>query len=193
MPVIAIDVAILLPSDTRAIVERVNAQLAAAPGDGFRFDATHHPHLTLGQHFVDTGRLAEVGASVATAVSGLPPQRLHVTGARGGRTAQVLVVSPTPALQRLHERLMNSLAPYEVPGTAEAFQQENAPPREADVAWVSRFRADSSFARFDPHITVGIGPGPVSVDPFRFIAREIDICRLGRFCTCRDRLAGWTL
>ena len=193
MPAIAIDVAVLLPPATRTIVERVNARFDVAAGNGFRFDATHHPHVTLGQHFVNTHQLTEMCGRVATVLSAMPPLDLRVTGARGGRTAQVLVVAPTPALQRLHEQLMDTLASYEVTGDAAAFQQDHDPPRDADIAWVTRFRADSSFARFDPHITVGIGPDPVTGDPFTFTARTIAVCRLGRFCTCRDQLAHWTL
>ena len=193
MPAIAIDVAVLLPTHTRAVVARLNARVDIAVGDGFRFDATHHPHVTLGQHFVNTNRITAVHARVATVLSGLPPLDLGVTGARRGRTSQALVVAPTPALQRVHERLMDALAPYEVLGGAAAFQHDDAPPRETDVAWVTRFRTDSSYARFDPHITVGIGPDPITVDPFTFTTREIAVCRLGRWCTCRDQLAHWTL
>ena len=192
MPAIAIDLAVLLSTDTRGVIERVNACFDDTTGHGFRFDATHHPHVTLSQHFVEADRLAEVCARVATVLSELPPLDLSVTGARGGRAAQVLVVAPTPALQRLHEQLMDTLASYEIPGDAAAFQQDD-PPRDADVAWVTRFRAHSSFARFDPHITVGIGPDPVTTDPFTFTARTIAVCHLGRFCTCRDRLVTWTL
>ena len=193
MPAIAIDVAILLPTDIRAIVRRLNARFDVSAGDGFRFDATHHPHVTLGQHFVNADQLSEVCARVTILLSGLPPLDLRVTGGRVGRTAQVLVVAPTPSLQRLHERLMDVLAPHEVTGGAAAFEQDDAPPRDADVTWVTRFRADSSHARFDPHITVGVGPDPVTIEPFSFTAREIAVCRLGRFCTCRDHLAHWTL
>ena len=193
MPAIAIDVAVLLPIDARAVAERVNARFDIAAGNGFRFDATHHPHVTLGQHYVSTDQLTEVRAAVDAIASAGPPLDLRVTGVRGGRTAQVLVVAPTPALQRLHEQLMDALAPHEVPGGAAAFQQDDDPPRDTDVAWVTRFRPDSSYSQFDPHITVGIGSDPVTIDPFTFAAREIAVCRLGRFCTCRDLLAHWTL
>ena len=193
MPTIAINLAVLLPTDIRAVVERVHARFDGAAGNGIRFDATHHPHVTLTQHFISADRLTDVCARASTVLSGLRPLDLRVTGTRGGRTAQVLVVAPTPALQRLHEQLMDTLATYELPGDADAFQQDDYPPRDADVAWVTRFRTDSSVARFDPHITVGIGPDPVTTDPFTFTARTIAVCRLGRFCTCRDELAHWTL
>ena len=193
MPAIAIDVAVLLPTDTRVALERLNAPFDVVGGSGVRFDATHHPHITLSQHFVNADRLTEVCARITTILSGLPPLDVRVTGTRRGRTAQVLVVAPGPPLRRLHEQLMDALAPREVPGGAAAFQQDDAPPRDADVTWVARFRAASSYARFDPHITVGIGPDPITVDPFTFVARAIAVCHLGRFCTCRDQLADWTL
>jgi hypothetical protein len=140
-----------------------------------------------------TQQLDAVCDQVTPVLSGLAPQELRVTGVRQGRTAQTIVVAPTAALQQLHEQLMDTLAPHEIPGSAAAFQQEDTPPRDADVAWVSRFRADASYARFDPHITVGIGPATLTVESFTFTAHEIAVCRLGRFCTCRDQLALWTL
>ena len=72
MPAIAIDVAVLLPTDARVAVERVNAPFDVVAGSGFRFDATHHPHITLGQHFVDADRLTEVCARITTVLSGCP-------------------------------------------------------------------------------------------------------------------------
>ena len=126
---------------------------------------------------------------VALAATAAPP----LAGARGGRTAQVLAVDPAPMLRRLHERVMDTLAAYEVAGDAAGFFGDDEPPRDGDVAWVRRFRAESSHARFDPHITVGIGQTPVDCAPFTFVAGEIAVCHLGRFCTCRDRLARWAL
>lgn len=190
---VAIDIAMLLPPATRAEVVRLNARFPDAGDNGFRFDATHQPHLTLGQHFIDATRLDAVCATVETALSKHIPLTLQVTGARSGRTAQVLTVSPTSALQALHEHLLDALEPFEVFGTVGSFQSDDHPPRTADVAWVTQFRLDSSYARFDPHITVGIGSVPVPTTPFEFTGHEIAVFRLGRFCTCRDQLKRWTL
>ena len=190
---IAIDVAILLSGDARAVVERLNAGLAPAPDAGFRFDASHHPHVTLSQHFVRRGRLAEVRRLVGGVVGRFGAFEARVTGARAGRTSQVLTVEPSAPIRRLHEALMDALRDEEVAGDADAFQAEGAPSRPADVAWVEGFRARSSYRRYDPHVTVGIGPQPLSTAPFDFPVEEIALCRLGRFCTCRDRLASWVL
>lgn len=190
---VAIDIAMLLPPATRAEIVRLNARFPNAGDNGFRFDATHHPHLTLGQHFIDATRLDAVCATVETVLSKHIPLTLQVTGTRSGRTAQVLTVSPTSALQALHEHLLDALEPFEVIGTMGSFQSDDHPPRTADVAWVTQFRLDSSYARFAPHITVGIGSVPVPTTPFEFTGHEIAVFRLGRFCTCRDQLKRWTL
>jgi 2'-5' RNA ligase len=193
MSVVAINVAFLLPRGARTVTERVNARFETTAGANLRFDATHHPHLTLAQLFVERDQLDDVAAAVATVISTTRPIDIRVTGARGGRTAQVITVDQTPMLQRLHERVMDTLAAYEVAGHAVGFLGYDEPPRDGDVVWVSRFRDESSYARFDPHITVGISQTPVDCAPFTFVARKIAICHLGRFCTCRDQLAGWTL
>ena len=193
MTPIAIDVAILLPAAARSVLERLNAVCTLSPDRGFRFDATHHPHITLGQRFVDVDGVDALRADLAPILTRQSPLDLLVTGVRTGRTAQAAVVAPTPALQRLHEQVVGVLTRHEVTGIGDAFQVDDHPARDADVRWVTRFRRDSAFGRFDPHITIGIGTEPATVAPWRFTANEVAICRLGRFCTCRDRLARWRL
>ena len=190
---IAIDVAVLLPGAARAVAERLNAGFDHAPDAGFRFDASHHPHITLSQHFVSHERLSEVRERVGGVVVACEPFELHVTGARAGRTAQVLTVERSAPLQQLHEQMMDALRDHEVAGDQAAFQAREPKARPADVAWVAGFRRGSSYARYDPHVTIGIGPRPISTAPFRFPLQEIALCRLGRFCTCRDRLSIWRL
>ncbi len=190
---VAIDVAILLTGAARDVPQRLNARFPGEPMDGFRFDHTHHAHVTLGQHFVDLPQLDAVYRVVAAILSDHAPLTLRVTGAHAGRTAQALAIAPAPALQQLHERVLDALEPFEVPGDATAFQSDDAPARAADVEWVTRYRHDSGYASFNPHITIGIGPDPITAAPVAFTAREIAVCHLGRFCTCRDVLARWTL
>ena len=193
MPAIAIDIAALLPPDARAVVERANAKLKSKTGGGFLFDATHHPHVTLGQHFVDTDRITDVCDRITAVLSRVTPLILRVTGTSGRSTSQLLVVTATPTLQLVHKELMDALARYEVPGDASAFQMDDIPPRDRDVKWVANFRSDSSYERFAPHITIGIGSKSLMVTPFTFTAGVIAVCHLGPFCTCRDNLARWTL
>jgi 2'-5' RNA ligase len=190
---IAVDVAILLPPAARRQLQRLNAAYPATAGRGFRFDDTHHPHVTLGQHFVDVDGVEAVRADLTPIFARQSPIDLQITGARSGRTSQAAVVDPTPDLQRLHERVLHALESHEVIGTRDAFQVDDHLARDADVRWVTRFRPDSAFDRFDPHITIGIGPAPPALTPWRLTANAVALCRLGRFCTCRNRLADWTL
>ena len=190
---IAVDVAILLPPAARRRLQRLNAVYPATAGRGFRFDDTHHPHVTLGQHFVALDGVEAVRADLTPVFARQSPIDLQITGARSGQTSQSAVVNPTPDLQRLHERVLRALEPHEVTGTHEAFQVDDHSARDADVRWVTRFRQDSAFDRFDPHITIGIGSTPAALAPWHLRANVVALCRLGRFCTCRDRLADWTL
>ncbi|MEE2638548.1 MAG: 2'-5' RNA ligase family protein [Acidobacteriota bacterium] len=191
---LALDVAILLPAEARAVAERLNRRFDSTGGRGFRFDASHHPHITLSQHFVPRERLHDVRARVHEIVPWFKPFQVQVIGTRRGRSAQVLVVTPSVDLQRLHERLMATLEPYEIStGDMDAFQGGEETPRPSDLAWVASFREHSSYRHYAPHITVAIGSDPVTVEPFTFTASEVALCRLGRYCTCRDRLASWPL
>jgi hypothetical protein len=193
MSPIAVDVAILLPPATRRRLQRLNTRCPTTAGRGFRFDDTHHPHVTLGQHFVDLHDVEAVRATLTPVFARHPIIALEITGARNGRTSLAAVINRTPELQHLHEQVLRSLAPYEVSGTSDAFQVDDYPARAADVRWVTRFRQDSAFERYDPHITVGISSAPATLAPWSLTASTVALCRLGRFCTCRNHLADWTL
>ncbi len=194
VPLIAIDVAFLLPEDAHARALAVNARLRAEDCEGFRFDETHLPHITLVQQFVRRARLPEVFAAVESCLGEFSPMTLTVLGIEArGETVQ-FVIAPHPELSRLHERLMEALAPFdEGDGPAEAFADGDEPPRPRDLEWVRHYRAQASGAHYFPHITLGKGRMSESSAPFSFTADRIAVCQLGRFCTCRVILREWRL
>lgn len=191
---LAVDVAILLPDALLQPLLRLNAALLP-PRDGFRFDATHLPHVTLAQQFIPAAQLPEFVLGAEAALHGCAPLRLLPAGLSHGRTASTVRLEPTDALIRLHTRLMDRLRRFEsAPGDATAFLSAGGlPPRDADVEWVRQFRTHAAYERFDPHVTVGIGtlrePGPLPAAD----GARVALCQLGRFCTCRRILAEWTL
>jgi 2'-5' RNA ligase len=191
---IAIDIAFLLPEDAQARALAVNAKLWAESREGFRFDETHLPHITLVQQFVRRAHLPEVFAAVESCLGEFPPMTLTVSGIEArGETVQ-FVIAPHSELSRLHERLMEALAPFdEGDGPAEAFADGDEPPRPRDLEWVRHYRAQASGPRYFPHITLGKGRVTESVAPFSFTADRIAACQLGRFCTCRVILQEWRL
>ncbi|GBC77558.1 hypothetical protein HRbin08_01036 [bacterium HR08] len=191
---VAIDVAFLLPEDAQKRAEAVNAMLWAQGQGGFRFDQTHWPHITLLQQFVRRSRLPEIFAAVESQLGEFSPMTLTVSGIEArGETVQ-FVIAPHPELQRLHERLMDALAPFdEGDGPSEAFADGDEPPRPRDLEWVRNYRAQASGARYFPHITLGKGVVTEPIAPFSFTADRLALCQLGRFCTCRVILREWRL
>ena len=191
---LAIDVAVLLPAGLAEPLLRLNAATAPPPG-GFRFDATHLPHVTLAQQFIGAAQLSAAVDAAAAALRGVTPLRLQPAGFGRGRTASTVRLAPTADITRLHAALMDRLLPLESgAGTAAAFSDAGGEPaRDADVDWVRRFRQRAAYERFDPHVTVGVGPLPPA-DPLPAAdAVRVALCQLGRFCTCRRILAEWRL
>ena len=190
---LAIDVALLLPPAAQDVVTHLNARLTGMP-DGFRFDATHLPHVTLAQQFVPAADLSLVAAEVGAVVASFAPLPLAAERLASSGLTTSLVLGETQPLAALHVRLMDRLAPFDVTaGGAEAFFTGDEPPRSRDVEWVTRFRTAAAYGSFEPHVTLGAGVLEGAAPSIEFEADEVALCRLGRFCTCRRVLASWTL
>ena len=196
----SIDIALLLPEAANARARAANqAMLAAQPLGApatLRLDSTHLPHITLVQLFVQRTNLPSLADRIQLILTSHPPLPLRVTSVGSSTTAAHFAIAPNPALQALHEVLMDAVQPFEEPeGGPEAFYSgEGAalePARDGDIAWVTHFRTRSSYANFSPHITLGIGLPPDFAEPFEFTATRAAACRLGRFCTCRTVLRDW--
>ena len=191
---LAVDVAVLLPDALLQPLLQLNATLVPPP-DGFRFDDTHLPHVSLAQQFIAAARLPDVIRATAAVLHGAGPLRLQPAGWSRGRTASTVRLVPTDPLTRLHAGLMDGLQPFESgPGDETAFFSDAVEPaRGADVEWVRQFRTQAAYGRFDPHVTLGVGR-LTQLDPLCGAdATRAALCQLGRFCTCRDVLAEWSL
>ena len=189
----AIDVALLVPDALGRVLIGLNRSLQPPP-DGFHLDATHLPHLTLAQLFVRAGDLAEITRLVGAVLQYQPPLAVATTQVSRQRVSTTLGITGTDELVALHRRLMDHLETFRTnDGGAEAFWTDGDVPRAADVSWVATFREEAAFHRFDPHITIGVGQLDGEVDRTRFVATEVALCHLGRFCTCRRVLTAWRL
>ena len=191
---LAVDVAILLPDALLQPLLRLNATLLPPPA-GFHFDDTHLPHVSLAQQFIAAARLPDVIRATAAVLRGAGPLRLQPAGWSRGRTASTVRLVPTDPLTRLHADLMDGLQPFESgPGDETAFFSDVVEPaRHADVEWVRQFRTQAAHGRFDPHVTLGVGPVPQLDPPRGGDATRAALCHLGRFCTCRRVQAEWSL
>ena len=188
----AIDIAVLPPSDLSHRAVALSAALPANQFQGLRLDADHPPHITLTQQFVPADSLDALLGHVDRVLSGHEPLHLRVTGGGKGTNSVWMAIERTPALVALHERLQHATEPFEI-GTGDAAAFVDGDARDGDVRWVQRFRRESSFASFTPHITVGHASEPPFVEPMEVIATTIAVCQLGRFCTCRRIIRAWEL
>ena len=196
-PLLALDIAILLPPDASASVELLNKQLSAPP-DGFRFSARHLPHISLVQQFSPTTELTVIEQTIADVISKHPPIALTLASIATSETTSSLTVTPSPVLDTLHRRLMDQLAIFDVGlGDERAFINTDATPTDAarrrDITWVSQFRTEAAYDAFAPHVTLGVGAAKTTIPKTTFTASVIALCILGRFCTCQEVLASWDL
>ena len=193
----AIDIALLLPDSLGRSLTALNRTLRPPP-DGFRFDSTHLPHLTLVQQFARQQDLEAIAGVVGDIVRHQAPLALATTHMSRAHVSSTLGVGLTGALATLHRRLMECLEPFcdetNRNDRQHAFWTDgDEPPRPADIEWVATFREQSALQRFDPHITIGAGALAARVTPTPFVATQLALCQLGRFCTCRRVLQAWTL
>ena len=189
---IAIDLAILPPPRISKAALRLSAGLPEAEFLGLRLDATHLPHITLTQQFVAATELPPIEQTVESVVRLRVALPLRVIGPGRGSRSVWMRIERTVELDALHRDLMDAVAPFEQRGgDGTAFVGVDARPR--DVKWVSGYRASSGYGRYNPHITLGHARQLPQIEPIDFAADTIALCRLGRFCSCRQVLRSWRL
>ncbi len=190
---LAVDVAIIPPSTVQQRLSELNRQTLEPP-EGFRFGPTRVPHLTLAQQLVARDRISELATELGALLRHEHPIDLTATAVSVPRRTASLGIAPSPSLTSLHERIMDLLLPFRTAGDEHAkFFADGETPRAADLKWVKEFRQRSAYASFDPHITLGLGRIEHAMTPFAFVADHVGLYHLGRFCTCRQALASWTL
>ena len=191
-PLIAVDVAVLLPAAVADLAVALAAGLPASDSLGLQLDATHLPHITLTQQFITRTAVADAAGAVERVLRNQPALSLAVVGPGRGSQSVWMQIGLTPELRQLHRALMEALLPFEQPGGG-PLDFAGGDARDRDVTWVSGFRRRSSLHSFTPHITLGHTRELPHVEPVSFVADTVALCHLGRFCTCREVLRSWTL
>jgi hypothetical protein len=192
-PLVAIDV-VLAPD--QAMVDQataLNARLRENDPTGYVLDATHPPHVTLVQRYVRARDLEAVEAVVGRVLAVERPSalRLNATGIdytmSAGSAVTTIVIERTPELMRLHQKMVDAIAPFSVDaGTAPAFAGSDID--SETLAYVETFVPKASGAAYVPHVTVGVAKEDfvkrMKAEPFKAFTANVSgvaIYQLGAF------------
>src|SRR5262245_13437979 len=207
--VTAIDIALEPDATMIQHAEAANARLLEVFPEGFRLDATHHPHISMLQRYVRTADLDKVYAAAGKVLADenvtswklnafkyyfLPWKDIGLGG---------IVIEPTDDLLRLQQELIDAVAPFtEKTGTAAAYVTTPEDPEinQPTIDYVAAFVPQETGKKFNPHVTIGIAPqdylkGMLAepFDVFTFSPASASVYQLGNFGTARKELKAWDL
>jgi len=203
---IAIDILIEPDATMTDRAKRVNARLRQNYPEGFPFDSTHVPHVTLVQRYVRESDLDGLAFALAGTLQSGPalPIELNATGYASTELAAsavvVCMVERSPELVELASKAVDAVRPYAAEGgTADAFFGAPGEPIDTEtIRYVEAFVPARTGLRYEPHVTLGTArPEFVEAllrepfEEFTFRGDNLAIFRLGNFGTARKRL--WTL
>ncbi len=163
--VTAIDVALEPDATMMQHAEAANARLREAYPKGYSLDASHQPHITMLQRFVNTSDLDKVYAAVGDVLAGEKPAEWTLEAYKydfvvwSGLGLTVILVKATPDLIAFQQKLIDAVAPFTVEtGTAAAFFTTPEEPdiNQSTIDYVIHFVPDSSGEKLMPHVTVGV-------------------------------------
>lgn len=200
---IAIDVLLLPDATMVARVKALNRRLLRESPGGFALDATHVPHMTLLQCYVQRADLPAVATAVAAVFRRTPPDGMELTATGlfdssvGPVNATGISTATAPSLAALQREIVAAVTPFiRHGGTAAAFvAAPRSPTIDWTIAYVDRFLTNSSGPKYAPHVTAGAGDprlvARLTAAPFQafhFTIRGAAIYQLGDIGTARRRL-----
>ncbi|OHB76945.1 MAG: hypothetical protein A2Z25_18620 [Planctomycetes bacterium RBG_16_55_9] len=194
MAKIAVDVVLLPQEQVADRAVEINRELLKQCPDKIVLDkAKCLPHISLAMGCIDDKDIADIERVLRMIAENHRPGKLYNEGIYTGTNASneqvsVLQLKKTKPLQKLHEIVMEELAPH---FSYEVSADMLLPPAatEGTLLWIKNYPEKSSFERFSPHITLGYGRLDNVSFPSRFSAQKLALCHLGNHCTCRKILA----
>jgi len=163
--VIAVNVLLQPDQESSERAARLNGLLRHSDPRGFALDATHLPHISVLQGYVQAKDLAAIYDSVRRVSAQLPVagRQLAVLGLEhkpwGHQEITNIKLAKTPELETLQADLVSAISPYLVKtgdGTAFLTSKEEPDVDGETIEYVRTFVQKHTGAAFEPHITVGI-------------------------------------
>jgi len=184
-----------------------NARLLKVFPKGFALDATHRPHITMVQRYVQTADLDKVYAAVDNVLASEKAASWKLTAFKyyyipsGELGLAGIVVEPTDDLLRLQQKLIDAVTPFAAKtGTVAAFvsSEEGRDIQPFLIDYVADFVPNSSGKNFNPHVTIGIATQDYlkkmldeKFESFTFSPAGAAVYHLGSFGTAQKKLSSW--
>jgi len=197
---IAVDVVLLPPDEIMDKAIEVNQALIKT----FEFDnkivlnkQNCFPHISLAMGCIKKGDIPEIDTVLKDIADKFSPLTLTISNIRAGTIPTGEKVSgfeiiKTKDLQLLHETVMSKLLQYFTYDVSldMIYALPNQQVEEVTTYWIKNYPKESSFERFSPHITIGIGEVESENSglkfPIQFSVSKLALCHLGNCCTCRE-------
>jgi 2'-5' RNA ligase len=192
MKKIAIDV-VLLPSEhmiNDAIA--INQQIRQEEGRRIVLNKENcFPHISLLMGCIEEAHLPKVSKLLDSIGSFFTFFHLQIEAAQtdtmpDGKPVTVLNISKDPLLQSLHQKAIEVLLPFlSFDASLDMLYGNPSEIKEISLYFINNFLKNSSFDKFSPHITIGLGTYPADEYKTPFTASTLALCQLGNYCTCR--------
>lgn len=194
---IALDIALLLPTEVDRVCRGLNSAPNADPFSDFK-KSNNHPHITLAMGVFQAEDVPTLVASLEKKLSECYyPLQLQIKelyrkiSEQIGQEYQLLIEAKSP-FHGLVGGIWKITGQYyaSVPATREMFQLDSDELWEPNTAhWVDGFR-QKRLDDYKPHISLKCREVVLEdgILPLDFTASNVVVARIGNYCTCRDIL-----
>ena len=195
---IAVDVVLLPPDEITDKAIEVNQALLKTSDNKIVLNKQNClPHISLAMGCIKKEDIPKIDTVLKDIAEKFSPMKLTISNIRAetiptGEKVSGFEIVKTKDLQLLHETIMNKLSPYFTYNVSldMIYALPNQQVEEVTTYWIENYPKETSFERFSPHITIGIGEVEGETGglkfPIKFSVSKLALCHLGNCCTCRE-------
>jgi hypothetical protein len=202
--VIAVNVLLQPDQESSGHAVRINGLLRQSDPRGFALDASHVPHISVLQGYVEAKNLPAIYRAVERVSTKLPlaGRQLTVLGLEhkpwGDQEITNIKIAKTRELETFQADLVSAISPYLLKtGDGTAFLSSTGDPDvdQKTIEYVRTFVQKHTGAAFEPHITVGISDAETALKvsaqqeaPAKLTVASVAVFQLGNVGTARKEL-----
>jgi len=191
---IAVDIALLPPTDVMDLVISLNRKLTHTGKSNYSLNKKDWlPHITIAMGIIDTKNLPAIKKELSELFERYPPITISFHDIKNtlnddDEWSSILLVKKNNGLQELHENIMSVMKKYfSYNATIKMFY---APPtlKRLSPYWKLGYPKTKTYENYLPHLTLGKGKSPIIKLRKTFKSRRLALCHLGKGSTCRKIL-----